>query len=309
MPEMNVFFPSFALSELHQLGPTRTMAFANVLPKLIKYKVERERAFRCSFETKGQVDCKLRISEVVPGVESQILYATTNDRILVLGITDPQRSQGYDLGAIADTVQALSATNWLEKGLRLNISALRYEMLAKVLAVYERQSSDIISPAITKIFWGKCDDPLGLDYPSYRYRDPFSSHDSAELMQRLLTVGFRAPEPRVVDNPSLVNRIKQLSDRLTHFPNALVMSARRWLSKTARDNFKDLMEAATIQPQVVERDDDEIIVVSKRLLQRYATPKSARQIVDTFRESSLTPFDFEETGTEELEQFTLPKLQ
>jgi hypothetical protein len=320
MADMNVFFSSVALSELQELGLGRTTAFAHVLRNLSNYKVERERAFRCTFENEGQVTCKLRVSEIVPDVGSQVLYVTTNDRLLVLSITAPERSKIYDLKAIADSLQVLSATNWFETGLRLNVSALRDEMLAKLLVAFEQRGAS----RKRQSSWSH-DLEVSSGYVGSRLSDPFLAHDSAELIQRLVAGGLSRLERRAVDNPVLVNRIKrlddrtkqlndrikQLSDRMTNFSDTLVRSARRWLSKNARDNFKGLMEAAASQPQVVERDNDEIIVVSKRLLQRYADPKSAQSIVQTFfnRQPSLVPFEFDEPSNDAFDQFDLPKLQ
>jgi hypothetical protein len=306
---MDVYFSASVLSEFRELGLRRATALAQVLRNLRNYKVHRRLDFRCRFEGRGQVDCQLRVSEIVPGVESQLLYATLDDRLLVLGITEPERSATYDLEAITETVQALSATNWFEKGLRFNLSALRDETLAKVLSPLVPHARESRPAWIRE--WGYTrEEPYSLKW--HALNDPFLSHDSAELIQRLLSEGLRTPEPRIVDNPLLINRIKQLSDRVANLAESLVASSRRWLSKSARDNFKGLMDAAITQPQVVERGDDEIVVVSKRLLQRYADPKSATSIIESFlqRKTSIKPFELEEdTDSDKFDHFNLPRPQ
>ena len=56
------------------------------------------------------------------------------------------------------------------------------------------------------------------------------------------------------------------------------------------------MDAALTQPQVVERGDDEIVVISRRLLESYANPKSASSIFDSFstNEGSVKPFELDD---------------
>ena len=131
---------------------------------------------------------------------------------------------------------------------------------------------------------------------AFASHDPFLSKDIGELAERLLSEGFRAAEPRLVDNPILVNRVRQSTAHVTQLAKSLVVSGRRWISKAARENFKGLMDAALTQPQVVERGDDEIVVISRRLLESYANPKSASSIFNSFstNEGSVKPFELDD---------------
>lgn len=53
-------------------------------------------------------------------------------------------------------------------------------------------------------------------------------------------------------------------------------SADRWASSKARSNFKTLLEDARERPQVVERDGDDVVIVSRRYLQETVDPTSAK---------------------------------
>jgi hypothetical protein len=205
-------------------------------------------------------------------------------------------SATYDLKAIAEDFQALSATNLFEKWLRFNLSALSDKGLAKVIVLSAQESTALQQSTRWEVFDQNWSARLCLYDPS--------------VHRRLLFEGMHAPKPRIIDMSALTDRIKELSDRTSNFAETLVASGRRWLSKSARDNFKELMDAATAQPQVVERGDDEIVVVSKRLLQSYADPKSAASLLKTFlhRETSVRPFDLEDTDSGQFEDhLTLPR--
>ena len=69
-------------------------------------------------------------------------------------------------------------------------------------------------------------------------------------------------------------------ERLDALPDMIVDGARRWRSTEARGNFAAVMNAAAYQPQIVERDSDDIIVMSRSQLAAYAKPKSAGEIMD-----------------------------
>jgi hypothetical protein len=62
---------------------------------------------------------------------------------------------------------------------------------------------------------------------------------------------------------------------------------RRWVSSQARSHFRTLLEDARKQPQIIERGDDEVVVVSRNYLHELMEPTSARSIARRFRARAL----------------------
>lgn len=67
----------------------------------------------------------------------------------------------------------------------------------------------------------------------------------------------------------------------------LMGDAKRWKTSDARGQFKELLEEAATRPQIIERDGEELVVVSRSLLDRYADPLSGAALVARFRDSGL----------------------
>ncbi len=68
-------------------------------------------------------------------------------------------------------------------------------------------------------------------------------------------------------------------------------NAHRWASSKARNNFKALLEDARKRPQLVEREGDELFVVSRRYLQETIEPTSAQGMSRLYRAMALTEDD------------------
>nr|WP_294506440.1 hypothetical protein [uncultured Rhodopila sp.] len=65
-------------------------------------------------------------------------------------------------------------------------------------------------------------------------------------------------------------------------------NAYRWVSSKARTNFKTLLDDARQRPQLVEREDDDLFVVSRRYLQEAIEPTSARGLSRIYRAMALS---------------------
>ena len=77
----------------------------------------------------------------------------------------------------------------------------------------------------------------------------------------------------------------QLHRRLTS------RNVRRWRSTEARNEFRQLLQKATTQPQLIERDGEEVIVIGRELLDAYSAPKSAMELAEHFERRPMEPLD------------------
>jgi hypothetical protein len=68
-------------------------------------------------------------------------------------------------------------------------------------------------------------------------------------------------------------------------------SSDRWASSRARNQFKTLMDDARERPQVVERDGDDLLVVSMRYLKEAVEPTSARDLSRRYLAMALSDAD------------------
>jgi hypothetical protein len=62
----------------------------------------------------------------------------------------------------------------------------------------------------------------------------------------------------------------------------------RWVQSNARNNFRELLERARQQPQIVERDGEDLILLSKQYLQELVEPTSARAMALRYRANALS---------------------
>jgi hypothetical protein len=65
-------------------------------------------------------------------------------------------------------------------------------------------------------------------------------------------------------------------------------SGHRWGSSQARRHFKDVFERAREQPQIVERGDGDLLVMSRTYLQELVSPTGARAMAHHFRRMALS---------------------
>ncbi|WP_374572330.1 hypothetical protein [Phenylobacterium sp.] len=65
----------------------------------------------------------------------------------------------------------------------------------------------------------------------------------------------------------------------------------RWVSSRARSHFKTLLEDARERPQVVQRDGDDLVVVSRRYLQETVDPTSAKGLSQRYLAMNLSDTD------------------
>ncbi len=86
--------------------------------------------------------------------------------------------------------------------------------------------------------------------------------------------------------------------------HAFDSSGHRWVSSKARNNFKTLLEDARTRPQIVEREGDDLFVVSRRYLEQTVEPTSAQALSRHYRARPLS-----DAGMPELARRPLPPLE
>jgi hypothetical protein len=69
----------------------------------------------------------------------------------------------------------------------------------------------------------------------------------------------------------------------------LTCSARRWRIPQARRDFKDVLQAASTAPQVLERDGQEVLMIDRDLLERFEQPLSGADLAARFAANRLAP--------------------
>lgn len=90
---------------------------------------------------------------------------------------------------------------------------------------------------------------------------------------------------------------------------------RRWRSTQARQEFRDLLDSAISEPQIVDRDGVDVVVIGRDLLDAYERPKSAPELAAYFEKRAQSqPHPLQPLSTERPEHFprapfTLPDLQ
>jgi len=67
--------------------------------------------------------------------------------------------------------------------------------------------------------------------------------------------------------------------------------AHRWKMREARNVFKNVLEAAEIEPQVIERDGKEYLVIERALLQNFERPLDAAELAAEFAHRQLPSID------------------
>lgn len=69
--------------------------------------------------------------------------------------------------------------------------------------------------------------------------------------------------------------------------------AKRWNTTEARAQFRDVLELARAEPQVVERDGRELLIIDRELLERFEAPLSGAELVDRLSRTPLSPLVFQ----------------
>lgn len=86
-------------------------------------------------------------------------------------------------------------------------------------------------------------------------------------------------------------------------------AARHWASSKARGSFKELLDDALLQPQIVKRGGDDVWVMSRTYFEELVDPSSTRAMSQHFRNRGLSAAGLEELDFGELEPLAdLPQL-
>ena len=112
-------------------------------------------------------------------------------------------------------------------------------------------------------------------------------------------VSFLAPDAQ---RQAFVMDQRVLSDRLAH------VNVQRWKSTEARNDFRALLDRAITEPQIVERDNDEVIVIGRDLLDAFEDPKSALELANYFAAHPLEPLTPSPRRVRPRERVNLPDL-
>jgi hypothetical protein len=86
--------------------------------------------------------------------------------------------------------------------------------------------------------------------------------------------------------------------------NYIDSNADRWATSKARSHFKTLLDEARERPQVVGRDGDDLVIISRRYLQETVEPTSAKALSRRYLGMGLSDDDMPV-----LEHGTLPPLE
>jgi|SRR5579871_1486471 len=85
-------------------------------------------------------------------------------------------------------------------------------------------------------------------------------------------------------------------------------NVRRWRSTEARNDFRQLLEKATMQPQLIERDGEDVVVIGRELLDAYSEPKSAVALAEYFEKHPIEPLELTIAAPEMAKISELPDL-
>tara|TARA_R110000868_G_scaffold153694_1_gene379271 strand:+ start:5423 stop:6145 length:723 start_codon:yes stop_codon:yes gene_type:complete len=100
---------------------------------------------------------------------------------------------------------------------------------------------------------------------------------AAELFETLVDV------TKAIDLTEPVTSRRAPEVMTSSFVGRLVDDARPWGSSIARNNLKALLDAASDHPQLVDRRDGErIVLMSEKVLEAYADPMNAAELVTAF---------------------------
>ena len=77
-------------------------------------------------------------------------------------------------------------------------------------------------------------------------------------------------------------------DRFTIRTLKILDRGRTWQASHARAHFKDLLNDAAREPQIVNRDDGDVVVVAKSYLEELVQPTGARATMQWFAERALS---------------------
>jgi hypothetical protein len=63
---------------------------------------------------------------------------------------------------------------------------------------------------------------------------------------------------------------------------------RTWATAQARTKFRELLHSAQVQPQIVSREEGDVVVVSRAYLDEMRQPSSGRATMRWFKERALS---------------------
>lgn len=115
------------------------------------------------------------------------------------------------------------------------------------------------------------------------------SVDDVQETIRALLDELHVAEPNIFD--------AQTRRRLSAYPSLvqeLTRSARRWRTTQARQEFKEVLHEASLAPQVVERDGQEVLIIERDLLERFEHPLTGAALAARFARNQLPRLVFEE---------------
>jgi hypothetical protein len=75
-------------------------------------------------------------------------------------------------------------------------------------------------------------------------------------------------------------------------------SARRWRTAQARREFKEVMQDASIAPQLVERDGEDVLIIGRKLLEQFEEPLSGAALAAHFAPNQLSRLRFNDEPVE-----------
>jgi hypothetical protein len=78
-------------------------------------------------------------------------------------------------------------------------------------------------------------------------------------------------------------------------PNSKSAHYPRWSTTDARARFKDLVSSALTQPQVIERDGDEVLVMGRELFSAIERPRTGAELASHFMADPLPPLRIEKS--------------
>jgi len=84
---------------------------------------------------------------------------------------------------------------------------------------------------------------------------------------------------------------------------------RQWHSTEARSEFQQLLEKADSQPQLIESDGKDVVVIGRELLEAYSARKSAAELAEHFEKRPMEPLELNTAAPEMSEISELPVIR
>lgn len=91
--------------------------------------------------------------------------------------------------------------------------------------------------------------------------------------------------------------MRQLPGRELRQSPPVFAGARRWKTAEARKSLKEVLDLASREPQVLERDDKEYLVIERELYDAWQQPLSPAELSQHFGRNRLAEFEFGDERT------------